>query len=468
MAVDTLSLIRTNTPLPTKDHSRPRSWPRWQQTVLFGGFCMLLAFGPLALGVVQYWSVAAFELGASSLFTIWLLSYLAANESSIRISPLFAPTIAYAALVFLQIACHQTADRFASFSEAWLYVTYAILFFLGVQLFEGARIERFARVLSLFGIAYTLFAITQGLTSKGRIFWLIEPRSGSIYGSYVNHNHYAGFTELVFPFVLVWTLDASLSVAKRIQLVFSSVLMSASVFLSGSRGGLISLSAETTVIALLWMHRYGKKRIFPAAVGMAVATGVFLTVIAPPLTADHMFSLRDASRLLIYRDSIRMFLAHPLLGSGLGTFPLVFPHYRVFYDGFFINHAHNDYLEQLLDTGLIGLSFTVWFLALLYRYGLRKALQEEFSRPARIGAAALASCTGFLIHSLTDFNFHIPANAALFFVVCAVATAGSETQLKPSKSEAIQILSDVVGGRAAAKSTCSTGLNDKGRLFQKG
>jgi O-antigen ligase len=444
MAITTLTPIKHNWRIVAAEDAHKRSWAQSQRMALFVGFCALLMFGPLALGVVQYWSVATLELGACLLLAIWLVGRATGDESRIRLSPLFAPAIAYAALVVLQIALHRTADPYASFSEAWLCIAYAILLFIAVQLLEGTCAERFVQVLAAFGFIYVLFAISQGFTSDGRIFWAIKPRSGSVYGSYVNHNHYAGLIELVFPFLLVWTLEVSLPMAKRIVLIFSSVLMLASVFLSGSRGGLLSLIAEIALVALLWMRRYGKKPTFVAAATLALATTVLLAAIAPPLITDHMFSLSDASRVLIYRDSIRMFLAHPLLGSGLGTFPQVFPHYRVFYDGFFINHAHNDYLEQLLDTGLIGLILTAWFLVRLYRCSLRKALQVEFSRSARINAAALASCTGFLIHGFTDFNLHIPANAALFFVVCALATAGAESRPKFRKDNLTQHVREIV------------------------
>jgi O-antigen ligase len=101
----------------------------------------------------------------------------------------------------------------------------------------------------------------------------------------------------------------------------------------------------------------------------------------------------------------------------------VFPRYRVFYDGFFVNHAHDDYLELLVETGLAGFAAAVWFLVLLYREGLRNLNPAKLSKAALTRVAALASCTGMLAHSFTDFNLHIPANAALFYVLCAVGAA---------------------------------------------
>lgn len=105
-----------------------------------------------------------------------------------------------------------------------------------------------------------------------------------------------------------------------------------------------------------------------------------------------------------------------------GTFATAFPHYSVFYDGFFINHAHDDYLELLLETGSAGFGVGVWFIVVLYREGLRNLRPARISPAALVSAAALAGCTGLLAHSFTDFNLHIPANAALFYVLCTVAT----------------------------------------------
>lgn len=118
-----------------------------------------------------------------------------------------------------------------------------------------------------------------------------------------------------------------------------------------------------------------------------------------------------------------MFAAHPFLGSGLGTFATAFPRYRVFYDGFFVNYAHDDYLELLLETGLAGFGVAVWFLVVLYRQAFRNIRSARLSQPTVISAAALVGCTGMLLHNFVDFNLHIPANAALFYVLCAIATA---------------------------------------------
>ncbi len=65
-----------------------------------------------------------------------------------------------------------------------------------------------------------------------------------------------------------------------------------------------------------------------------------------------------------------MFSHRPVWGWGLGTFPTVYPGYRSFYTNLFINEAHNDYAQLLVETGLLGFGLTLWFLVSLYRHKL--------------------------------------------------------------------------------------------------
>jgi hypothetical protein len=50
-----------------------------------------------------------------------------------------------------------------------------------------------------------MFALLQSLSSPDKLYWFRTPRSGGwIYGPYVNHNHYAGLMEMLFPIPLVF------------------------------------------------------------------------------------------------------------------------------------------------------------------------------------------------------------------------------------------------------------------------
>jgi O-antigen ligase len=121
-------------------------------------------------------------------------------------------------------------------------------------------------------------------------------------------------------------------------------------------------------------------------------------------------------------DTWHIFLDHPLLGAGLGTLQIIFPPYETLYDGRVVNHTHNDYLEGLAETGIAGGLCCAWFLGVLFFDSIRRLSQPRGAFASTIQLSGLVACLGFLIHSLVDFNLHIPANALLFFLLANLAT----------------------------------------------
>jgi O-antigen ligase len=115
----------------------------------------------------------------------------------------------------------------------------------------------------------------------------------------------------------------------------------------------------------------------------------------------------------------------PIAGWGLGVFPIVYPQYRSFSTDLLVNQAHNDYAQALVETGVLGFACVVWFIVNLYRSGIQNL--RAHSKVATAGVLGpLVGCSGILVHSFSDFNLHVPANAALFFVLCGMASAKME------------------------------------------
>ena len=128
-------------------------------------------------------------------------------------------------------------------------------------------------------------------------------------------------------------------------------------------------------------------------------------------------------RVSMTHDTWRIFLDHPVLGTGLGTLQMVFPPYESNYDAKVVNHSHNDYVEALAETGVAGGLCCLWFLAVLFVESVRGLKEQGDSFGAALNLSGLVGCCGLLVHSLLDFNLHIPANALLFFLSAHLATA---------------------------------------------
>ena len=210
---------------------------------------------------------------------------------------------------------------------------------------------------------------------------------------------------------------------KRALVGFCTVLMASTIFLSGSRGGMLAFVLEMVLFAGLTLGKRQSPRRALGSVAVCVLILALLVFLGKGQVLGRLGDLSPGIRLDITKDSLRMFFKRPVAGWGLGTFPTVYPSYRSFYTNLFVNEAHNDYAQLLAETGLLGFSLMMWFLILLYQRGLTTSRRWERRWDGAVALAALMGCTGILLHSLVDFNLHIPANAALFYVLCALAAS---------------------------------------------
>ncbi len=430
---------------PTSTTANPRSNLAAQAgTVLLYGIFGLLLFGPVAFGAVEPWSILLMEAGSAALFLLWIGKQVLEGEMKIRWNPLFLPMAAFGLLILLQLVFRRTAYPHDTASLALLYVSYAMLCFLaGQTLLRGSQARTLAVVFSLYGAVLASFALIQGISANGKLYWIREPRMGGwIYGPYVNHNHYAGLMEMLAPIPLVLSLTQLASGKTRAAAAAAAAIMVGTIFLSGSRGGMLAIITELLILAVLLVKQQRGLR-------TAVGIGVFLAIVLGLLiwVGGGELSKRIATvgpshseissdiRHYINRDGLKMFLKRPVLGWGLGTFPVVYPQFRSFYTNFFVNQAHNDYLQLLVEMGLLGLGTMLWFLFTLYSRAVKKIGHWTSEISGAVTLACVLGLSGILVHSAVDFNLQIPANAALFYVLCTIAA--SEPFVQPARKRRV-------------------------------
>jgi O-antigen ligase len=433
---------------------QPVRVPSADPVVLYGVFGLLL-FGPLAFGAVEPWSIFVLEAGAALLLLLWTVRQAASGELSVVGNPVFAPAIVFALLIGLQLATGRTAYRYATFSDGLLYCAYGMLCFLAVQILRRtSQVKTLTVTFSGYGFLLASFALLQSLSSTTKLYWLRTPRMGGwIFGPYVNHNHYAGLMEMLVPIPLVFSLTRGARGPRKVMAGIAAAFMACTIFLSGSRGGMLAFVIEMGVLAIVvvWGQK-NRKTTVALATFLVIGVGLVLWLGGSELAkrlatihADTKTELSGGTRLEIDRDAIKMFARKPILGWGLGTFPEVYPQFRSFHTNFFINEAHNDYLQLLVEMGSLGGVTLLWFLWAVYRNGIRKLKNWPEDTNGAVALAALLGVSGIMVHSLVDFNLQIPANAALFYVFCAVAAM--ETKFGKSRRKPVRRL-DVMGDRS--------------------
>jgi O-antigen ligase len=289
--------------------------------------------------------------------------------------------------------------------------------------------------LVIYTFLLALFAIFQFFSSEGLIYWTVKS-PGWTFGPYVNHNHYAGLMEMLIPLSVVSALPALRKQSSAAVAGCLVLIPIASLLLSASRGGFISLLVEVLLAAVLvfWFGPRHARKLTALAGGAAlVAAGLLFFWMAPRHITERLATMADSThrpevelheRWVAARDALGIVRDHPWMGAGLGSFETVFPRYQSFATDFLWDHAHNDYAEALAETGVAGGAAILSALILFFWLAFRN-LRERLRYPAgwmQFGAAL--GCCGFLVHSFADFNFHIPANAAWFAVCAAIATSG--------------------------------------------
>lgn len=400
--------------------------------LLYGTFALLM-FGPLAFGAVEPWSIFILETGSVVLMLLWLAKQWIDEEITITLNPLFLPISAFGALILAQIVFQTTAYFHDTLSDAILYCAYGMLCFLATQtLTRSTQGRKIGVAMALYGFAIAAFALLQGLTPNGKLYWIRQPHLGGwIYGPYVNHNHYAGLMELLVPIPLVISLSHLAHEKTRIAAGVAAAVMTGTIFLSGSRGGMLAIFVELAVLAAVLFRRKKNIKIGIAAIAFALLLvgmiswlgGKELALRLSSTSSEAHGELSGGTRVSIDRDTFRMFAKKPVLGWGLGSFPVVYPQFRSFYTNFFVNEAHNDYLQLLAEMGLAGFAIMLWLLVGLYRRALGKIDNWNSEVTGAITLACLLGVTGILVHSFFDFNLQIPANAALFYAYCCLAAA---------------------------------------------
>ena len=401
------------------------------------GLCALICFAVLAHGGVEDWARAVLETGIAILFLIWAFRFYFNEQEQPAFSPLLPPLALFFLIGLGQWFFRATASSYNTRIQLILLLATLLFLFLCMQVFRTLQDWRtFVWFGMGFGFAVSVFGILQHLTFNGKLYWVRELTYGGIpFGPYVNRNHFAGLMELLIPLALV---PLVLGKVRRERLAVAglfAVMPIAALFLSASRGGIVSFLVQFALITYLLLRHRGVTKHLLAVSAVLLAALMIVTWLGVGQILQRFSSMQSlevtaGKRAAMRKGAWHIFLDHPLAGTGLGTLQIVYPPYETLYDAKVVNHAHNDYLEALAETGVLGGLCCAWFLGVLFLKSFSRIRQNDFSFPAALQLSGIVACAGFLVHALVDFNFHIPSNLWLFFLMAHLAT----TQIQQSPS----------------------------------
>lgn len=260
-------------------------------------------------------------------------------------------------------------------------------------------------------------------------------------GTFINSNHFGGYLAIVLPVALALTLVYGQRLPQRrgwrervvrlgdpdtlkfITCALMAALLWGGVFLSTSRGALAAALVGSAALVLLSAGK-GRRRWVLIAVLLVPALPLSLQQIRAPregalLSQGEIETL--SGRYPIWRGALRMVPSYAVIGSGYGTFEDAFLMYRPETVHARIDHAHNDWLQLLVEGGAPALCCGLLLLVLVLRH---RSTTRSDSVPAGILAAGLrAALLAFAFHALLDFPARIPAIAVLVACLAGLLSA---------------------------------------------
>lgn len=446
--------------------------------LLYLGILAFIIWVPLPLGSNRPWALAIIELSVAALCITWLLGYLSGRLLAPRLDrghyiilSVWLLWLGWLLLQFIPLPAEwiQTVSPNSSewrkgitspheqgmgtisvlpgATQAHFFesLAYAGLFWL-VILLCGVRhrLRGLGWALLLSGLLQAVYGSLMTLSGlEYSFFQFKEFYQGSATGTFVNRNHFAGYMELSLAMGLgllfaiygqqhyaggwrnnlIRSIDAVLSPGLLIRVAL--VVMFAGLVLSRSRMGNLAFLAALfvcsgTYLALNWRHE--KWRILLLMLGFLI---IDLWWVAGWFGGEALIERFESTRFetelraKMLPDLLKIAWLWPITGTGMGSFHVIYPHFQGIDVTGFNLHAHNDYLQFLIEVGVPG---TLLLLGIAGLSGMRAILilLRRRKRNARgIAFAALLATAALGIHGIADFNLQIPANAATLVIILA-------------------------------------------------
>lgn len=352
-----------------------------------------------------------------------------------------------------------------SFREGLELLTYFFLGFLIVKTVTSReQILRIFKVIIGVGVFEAFYGLFE-LTNKNPRILFYQKAHGldSVTGTFINRNHLSGYLEMIIPLALglliarvgLYSLSglrwrekilrlSEKNLSKNLLLSLGIVIMALAVIFSKSRSGiflliftfilflgLITISFESP----LYQRREIKNAI--KVVLAVVLVVLFFIGIGSTIDRFSLDKVLQEDRPIFWANTVKIFSDFPLFGTGLGTFSSIYPDLRVEENPVQLFHAHNDYLEYLSELGIVGMVLLLGGVLFLFVYSIMIWWVRRHLEVKGLALGGIVGIACILIHSISDFNLHIPANMLLFSVVLSLTmvTATFRFQEKEPKEK---------------------------------
>ena len=416
------------------------------RTIFFAVLTVLLVFTPLARGTTttRLWAITPVFLIIYMLVFVWLWGINNRSnmvKRNVKIAVLDKMIIAFVTITLISFVF--SVYKYDSFYAFLRLLGYVGLYYLVVNNYTRGLMLYILRLVICIGTGISIYGLLQYFGIFSHDWW--HPKI-FLSATYVNHNHLAGYLELIIPVTIGMIVNAMKKVYSKgafgskhmvevVLLTISLVITMFAFIFAQSRGGWISLGIALFVMNIILIKRKAIKT-YSLGILVLIIFGIFsYFYFSEGLVSKRIGSMIDVnqgeasmeSRIDIWQGTSKMIRNAPWIGVGIGCFEWGVTRYRpevLGMAGIRPRYAHNEYLQIASETGYFGLIFMLFILSVVISRGLGyKNKKNLYSKSDQINYEILGCGAGMLslaIHGLVDFNFHIVANMMLFIVLAGI------------------------------------------------
>ncbi len=328
------------------------------------------------------------------------------------------------------------------------------------------RYQSIALMIIIFSSIMAFFGILQYLANPEAIYGLRLPRQSSPFASFFNKHHFAAFMEMTLGLTLALLFGSATRDNKKIFLIIAAVIMGLALVLTGSRGGMIGF---LSVLGFVILTNYFLNRIIKnknagedlkkvvLRRNLILFGGGFVLILvllfSVILVGGDQSLMRgiglttiegdiSTGRIHFWGIALQIFLDHPIIGAGFDAYGVAFTQYDSWSGAFRVEQAHNDYLQILADSGILGFSCIAVFIYLLFKQGFYTIRKDSDKFVVNGAVGALAGCVGILIHSFFDFPLRTYSNTLFFLMLVTLAVV--PVNFQPVRRKKVKVIDDLI------------------------
>ena len=331
------------------------------------------------------------------------------------------------------------------------------LFFLGlIQVLNSKRRIDLTIVLILItGCFDVLYGLMQTFSGSEHIWWFKKQvHIGSVTGTYINRNHFAGLMGMCLFLATGFATGLSQrkkknqeksrkkqslasriteafsnreELPKRILIAFSGVVLGIGVIFSASRGGMIAAAGGMFLMGMLFTFRkeHRKKGLFVLVLFALIAAYAIKIGVENPMKRFETFNASFEQREALTKDTMKMFGDYTISGVGVGDFQFAFPKYQnsALFKKSYVRFAHNDWVQFLSEAGIVGMALLLVGIAYYIFRTIKLWAKRTDPYAVCLGLVPVVALAYMAVHSYSDFNLHVPANLLVLVAIMAIGYA---------------------------------------------